>query len=73
MTPCLIYAGQGLDLADISTLREALSFAEDRLKEKPQSDVHLSSYRGVYKISWHDGSGWTEKLIPESSTTRASA
>jgi hypothetical protein len=35
------FDGKRLSRADISTLREALSIAEDRLKEKPQRGVRL--------------------------------
>ena len=72
MTPCLIYAGIAMNMEDISTLREALSFAEARLYEKPASDVHLSSFRGVYKVTWNDGTGWQEKKIAPWLTTKAS-
>lgn len=73
MTPCLIYAGAVLDLEGISTFKEVLCFVEGLMKEKLASDVLLSSYRGVYKVSWNDGEEWRDVHFYMPSTTKASA
>lgn len=50
-------------------LREALSIAVARLKEKPKSVVHLSSFQGGFLVSWQDGNEWIERPVTSASST----
>jgi hypothetical protein len=67
--PSFIYNGTPLWPEDMSMFKRALSFVEDRLNEKPQSDVHLCKLNVGFSVTWHDGTGWMKASILPSSTT----
>lgn len=73
MTLCLDCDGAKLTKQDILTLREALSFAEERLNQKPQSGVHLWHRQGYFVVYWRAGMIVKQKSFAVSSTTKASA
>jgi hypothetical protein len=46
---------------DITILKDALSFAEERMTEKPQRELRLYRYQGFFTVSWFDGEEWMGK------------
>ena len=73
MTLSLTLDGNLHSPKDISTFKEALSFAEDRQNEKPRSDVRLSNFRDSYEVEWRDGGKWMVKTFYMSSRIKALA
>jgi hypothetical protein len=75
MTLSLDLDGARLDEAGISTLREALSIAEEAMTKKPVSGVHLFAYLEGFKVIWWDGGALMieEVWYREFFTTKASA
>lgn len=70
--PFLRFDGAVLSMEDISTLKEILSFAEDRLREKPQSGARLFQYLYGYGVTWRDGEQRMVRHFPMSSTFKDS-
>ena len=65
--------GKQISLEATSIFKEALSFAEDRLREKPQSAVLLSHTRFGFEVEWRDGGKWMVKTFYTLSTIKVRA
>lgn len=69
--PFLDFGGLARSPADISTLIEALSFVEDRLKENPRNVARLWQVPNGYTLIYGDGITRTVRVpfITSSTTT----